>query len=144
MTLSRTESGGWSRSAAGGLWALEHSASHSFIGFLGLAEANLDAHFTPAVEIGWRLDPGHWGNGYATEGARAAMAFAFAALDLDEIVSFTALDNQRSRRVMERLGMTHDPTDDFDHPRVVGPLRRHVLSRLTRRAWDAGTGSEPG
>lgn len=126
-----------------GLWALEHSASHSFIGFVGLAEATFDAHFTPAVEIGWRLSMRHWGHGYATEAAQAAVAFGFEPLDLDEIVSFTAQANQRSRRVMARVGMSHDPADDFEHPRVVGPLRRHVLLRLTRRAWEtAGVGGQ--
>lgn len=127
-----------------GLWALEHSASHAFIGFVGLAQASFDAHFTPAVEIGWRLSLRHWGNGYATEAAKAAVAFGFESLDLDEIVSFTALANQRSRRVMERLAMSHDPADDFDHPRVRGPLRRHVLFRVTRRAWEAAPAGPAG
>jgi RimJ/RimL family protein N-acetyltransferase len=93
-----------------------------------------NAHFTPAAEIGWRLARGQWGKGYATEGARAALAFGFDKLGLDEIVSFTAVINLRSQRVMERIGMTHDPADDFDHPRVApgDPLRPHVLYRLRR------------
>ena len=99
-----------------GLWAAEVVESSRFIGFVGLAEPRFDAHFTPAVEVGWRLSRNQWGNGYATEGARAALAFAFDELGLDEVVSFTSVVNERSRRVMERLGMTHDPTDDFDHP----------------------------
>jgi len=114
-----------------GLWAVEVMESAPFIGFVGLAEPSFDAHFTPAVEVGWRLSRDQWGNGYATEAARAAITFAFDDLGLDEIVSFTSEVNERSRRVMERLGMTHDPQDDFDHPSVAsGPLRRHVLYRI--------------
>jgi RimJ/RimL family protein N-acetyltransferase len=116
-----------------GLWAVEVTDSGRFIGFVGLAEPGFEAHFTPAVEVGWRLARESWGNGYATEAARAAVAFGFDELKLDEIVSFTAVINERSRRVMERLGMTHAPSDDFDHPSVGdGPLRRHVLYRLPR------------
>jgi RimJ/RimL family protein N-acetyltransferase len=102
-----------------------------FVGFVGLSEPDFDALFTPAVEVGWRLGREHWGHGYATEGARAAIAFAFDELGLREIVSFTAASNDRSRRVMERLGMTHDAADDFDHPSLAPghPLRRHVLYR---------------
>ena len=114
-----------------GLWAVEVVDSACFIGFVGLAEPRFEAHFTPAVEVGWRLRREAWGNGYATEAARAAVAFGFEELALDEIVSFTSVVNERSRRVMERLGMTHDPADDFDHPNVEdGWLRRHVLYRL--------------
>jgi RimJ/RimL family protein N-acetyltransferase len=114
-----------------GLWAVEVMESAPFIGFVGLAEPSFDAHFMPAVEVGWRLSRDHWGNGYATEAARAAITFAFDDLGLDEIVSFTSEVNVPSRRVMERLGMTHDPRDDFDHPSVAsGPLRRHVLYRI--------------
>jgi RimJ/RimL family protein N-acetyltransferase len=116
-----------------GLWAVEVKESAAFIGFVGLAEPSFDAHFTPAVEVGWRLARDQWGNGYATEAARAATAFGFDELGLDEIVSFTSVVNEPSRRVMERLGMTHDPREDFDHPSVSdGPLRRHVLYRLRR------------
>jgi RimJ/RimL family protein N-acetyltransferase len=87
--------------------------------------------------VGWRLARGHWGRGYATEAARAAVAFGFEELALDEIVSFTSPLNEPSWRVMERLGMTHDPADDFEHPRVPAghPLRPHVLYRLSRTAW---------
>jgi RimJ/RimL family protein N-acetyltransferase len=116
-----------------GLWAVEVNESAPFIGFVGLAEPSFDAHFTPAVEVGWRLARDQWGNGYATEAARAAAAFGFDELGLDEIVSFTSVVNEPSRRVMERLGMTHHPREDFDHPSVSdGPLRRHVLYRLRR------------
>ena len=94
-----------------------------------------EAPFTPAVEVGWRLQRAAWGNGFATEAARAAVADGFDRLELDEIVSFTAAINGRSRAVMERLGMTRDPAEDFDHPSVDphGPLRSHVLYRLPRR-----------
>ncbi len=107
---------------------------------MGLNEPMFEAHFTPAVEVGWRLALHHWGNGYATEAAQAAVAFGFEELGLDEIVSFTTVRNAPSRRVMERLGMTHDPLDDFDHPRLAGddPTRRHVLYRLRRTTFSAG------
>ena len=108
-----------------GLWAVE--ADGEFIGFVGLNEPN----FRPGVEIGWRLAREAWGHGYATEAARAVLAFARDELGLDEVISFTSTTNVRSQRVMERIGMTHDPADDFDHPRVDDPrLRRHVLYRL--------------
>jgi ribosomal-protein-alanine N-acetyltransferase len=117
-----------------GLWAVERLDTGEFIGFVGLAGTNFDEHFTPAVEVGWRLARPHWHQGFATEAALAAVAFGFETLQLDEIVSFTAVTNDASRRVMERIGMTHDPADDFDHPRVPegSPLRRHVLYRLRR------------
>lgn len=115
-----------------GLWAVEVKDGPQFIGFVGLNEVDFEAHFTPAVEVGWRLARQHWGNGYATEAARAAVDFAFQELALQEIVSMTTVANERSRRVMGRLGMVRDPADDFDHPRVpAGPLRRHVLYRLS-------------
>jgi RimJ/RimL family protein N-acetyltransferase len=108
-----------------GLWAVD--ADGMFIGFVGLNEPR----FMPGVEGGWRLARAAWGHGYATEAARAAVAFARDDLRLDEVVSFTATTNLRSQRVMQRLGMTHDPADDFDHPRVEDArLRRHVLYRL--------------
>jgi RimJ/RimL family protein N-acetyltransferase len=115
-----------------GLWALE--VDGAFIGYTGLQPVSFDAHFTPATEIGWRLARGAWGHGYASEAARAAAAFAFADLELEELVSFTTAANTRSRAVMERIGMTHDPADDFDHPALPEghEQRRHVLYRLTR------------
>ena len=123
------EARGW------GLWAVEVVETDVFIGFIGLAEPRFDADFTPAVEVGWRLRRRQWGRGYATEGARAALAFAFNELSLEEVVSFTSAVNLRSRRVMERLGMTHDPADDFEHPRVDDSvLRPHVLYRINRAA----------
>ena len=116
-----------------GLWAVEVVGDGGFVGFVGLNEPRFDAHFTPAVEIGWRLARHAWGHGYAIEAARAVLAYSFDELALDEVVSFTSTTNVRSQRVMERLGMTHDPADDFDHPRVDDTrLRRHVLYRLSR------------
>jgi RimJ/RimL family protein N-acetyltransferase len=119
-----------------GLWAVEILGGAPFAGFIGLATPRFDAHFTPCVEIGWRLAAEHWGRGYATEGARAALAFGFESVGLTEIVSFTTEANVRSRRVMEKIGMTRDPAEDFDHPRLPAghPLRRHVLYRLSARA----------
>jgi RimJ/RimL family protein N-acetyltransferase len=117
-----------------GLWAAELRASGDFIGYVGLAVPRFTGRFMPCIEIGWRLDASHWGEGLATEGARAVVRYAFEVLGLPEIVSFTVPDNLRSRRVMEKLGMTHDPDDDFDHPLLPAghPLRRHVLYRLKR------------
>ena len=115
-----------------GLWAVEVRAGAPFIGFVGLAVPKFEAAFTPCVEIGWRLAAEHWGRGYATEGARAALAFGFEQLRLTEIVSYTVPANARSRRVMEKIGMTRNPAEDFDHPLLPAghPLRRHVLYRL--------------
>lgn len=115
-----------------GLWAVEVPGSAEFIGFIGLSTPRFTAHFTPCVEIGWRLASEHWSHGYATEGAQAALNFAFDHLHLPEIVAMTAGKNQRSRRVMEKLGMTHAPSDDFDHPLLpVGhPITPHVLYRI--------------
>jgi len=117
-----------------GPFAAELIETGAFTGFIGLSVPNFDAHFMPAVEIGWRLAFEHWGKGLATEGARAALDYGFNALGLEQIVSFTVPANLRSRRVMERLGMTHDPRDNFDHPNLPEghPLRRHVLYRLKR------------
>jgi RimJ/RimL family protein N-acetyltransferase len=117
-----------------GLYAAELRDEGSFIGFIGLAIPTFEAAFTPCVEIGWRLSAAHWGKGLATEGARAAVREAFDILKISELVSFTVPENFRSRRVMEKIGMTHDPADDFDHPSVPEghPLRRHVLYRLER------------
>jgi RimJ/RimL family protein N-acetyltransferase len=117
-----------------GLWAVELPDKAEFIGFVGLALHDFPAHFTPAVEIGWRLGRDYWGRGFATEAARAAVADGFDRVGLNEIVSFTAAINVRSVAVMQRLGMTHYSADDFDHPRLPAGhhLRRHVLFRITR------------
>ena len=120
-----------------GLWALEVTATGEFIGFTGLSVPSFDAHFTPAVEIGWRLARPAWAHGYATEAARRALASGFSDHGLAEVVSFTSLVNLRSQAVMRRIGMTHDPADDFDHPRLPPGhrLQRHVLWRLTATRW---------
>lgn len=120
-----------------GLWAVEVEDGPRFVGFVGLARPSFEEHFTPAVEVGWRLAREHWGRGYATEAARAALGYGFDELGLDEIVSFTSPLNEPSWKVMERLGMSHDPADDFEHPRVeIGHrLRPHVLYRLSRADW---------
>jgi RimJ/RimL family protein N-acetyltransferase len=120
-----------------GLWAVEISGGAAFIGYVGLNTPRFEARFTPCVEIGWRLAYEHWRNGYAIEAARAAARFAFEQLGLNEIVSFTVPENVRSRRVMERLGMAHNPDDDFEHPVLPAGhrLRRHVLYRLPRQHW---------
>lgn len=125
---SHLERHGW------GLWAVEIPEVAPFAGFIGLARPRFDAHFTPCTKIGWRLAQEFWGKGYATEGARKVLTFAFETLELDEVVSLTAQANVPSRRVMERLGMARDPADDFDHPELSGghPLRRHVLYRKSR------------
>ena len=119
-----------------GLWAVEIPSVTTFAGFIGLSVPGFEAPFTPCVEIGWRLAPEYWGLGYATEGARAVLDFAFSELRLAEVVSFTVPGNLRSRRVMEKIGMVHDPADDFDHPvRSDGQRpRRHVLYRTARQA----------
>lgn len=115
-------------------WAVEVPDVAPFIGFIGLAQTPFEAPFTPAVEIGWRLAREYWGHGYATEGAREALRFGFECMGLEEIVAFAVKENVRSRAVMERLGMTHDDADDFDHPGLPGGdlLRRHVLYRARR------------
>lgn len=124
-----------------GLWAVEVTRGRPapFIGFVGLARQTFEAPFTPCVEVGWRLAHAHWGHGYATEAAVAALRFAFVSLALPEVVSMTSALNEPSRRVMERLGMRRDPTDDFEHPRVPpgSPLRPHVLHRIDARALEA-------
>ena len=117
-----------------GLWALEVRATGEFIGYTGLVLQTFPAHFTPAVEVGWRLRRTAWGNGYASEAARASTDYGLAHLGLSEIVSMTTPDNIRSRRVMERIGMTRNPEDDFEHPNVAegSRVRLHVLYRITR------------
>ena len=115
-----------------GLWAVERNDTGEFIGFAGLIVPAFEAHFTPCVEIGWRLKAEHWGQGLAMEGARAVVDHAFQQLGLNELVALTVPANRRSRRVMEKLGFRRDPAEDFYHPRLpVGhPLRPHVLYRL--------------
>lgn len=115
-----------------GWWIAETKDDGVFHGAIALQMVPFDARFTPALEVGWRLPVASWGNGFATEGGAAAIRFARERLGYDEVVAMTASINLRSRRVMERLGMTHDPNDDFDHPRLEEghPLRPHVLYRI--------------
>jgi RimJ/RimL family protein N-acetyltransferase len=123
-----------------GLCAAELRETREFIGFIGLSRPRLVAHFTPCVEIGWRLASDYWGRGLATEGAGEMLRYGFEHLALDEIVSFTVAANLRSRRVMEKLGMIRDSADDFDDPGLPPghPMRRHVLYRLKGREWRRG------
>ena len=120
-----------------GFWAVEAPGAAAFVGFVGLAVPSFEAHFTPCVEIAWRLSREHWGHGYATEAATAALAFGFGDRALEEIVAFTVPANIPSRRVMGRLGMRRLPSDDFEHPAIADghPLRSHVLYRLRRADW---------
>jgi RimJ/RimL family protein N-acetyltransferase len=123
---------GW-QSDGYGLWAVERRADGAFLGFTGLANHD----YLDLPEIGWRFARVAWGNGYATEAARAALAWGFRVLAAPEIVSVTAVGNERSRAVMERLGMHRDPADDFPHPHIPDghPLRAHVMYRLRREEW---------
>ena len=116
------------------LFALHLKSDNRFVGFTGFLRADFVAHFTPAVEIGWRFAKFAWGQGLAPEAARACLSYGFDDIGLTEIVSFTAALNKRSMRVMEKIGMQHDPADDFDHPNLAAgdPLCRHVLYRLRR------------
>lgn len=123
-----------------GPWAIEVRGAEPFIGFVGLAVPRFEAPFTPCVEIAWRLARPSWGQGYAPEAAREVLRIAFEDLQLDEVVALTVPDNLKSRRVMEKIGMTRNPSDDFDHPTMAPehPLRRHVLYRLSRSRWLPG------
>jgi RimJ/RimL family protein N-acetyltransferase len=139
--LSREESNGLVRRIENhfelhgyGLYAADLRESGEFAGYVGLWTPTFHAPFVPCVEIGWRLDSRFWNRGLATEGARVVLRYGFENVGLEEIVSFTVPANLPSRRVMEKLGMTHDPAEDFDHPRIPEghPLRRHVLYRMRR------------
>ncbi len=125
-----------------GLWAVERKDTGEMIGFNGLNTLTFEAHFTPAVEIGWRLARAHWGLGFTTEGARAALGLTFrdtseGGAGLDAIVSITVPANYRSRNVMEKLGLIQDLAGNFDHPLVPDghPLEHHVLYRMDRESW---------
>ena len=120
-----------------GLWATELRETEEFIGFIGLQNVFFESHFSPCVEVGWRLSQKHWGRGYAPEGASAALTDAFDRLPLQEVVSMTAATNLNSMRVMQKLGMTRDPNDDFEHPNIEpgSKVRPHVLYRISRDAW---------
>lgn len=122
-----------------GFWAACLIETGEFIGFIGLETVNLAVPFTknPTVEIGWRIAHKHWGKGYATEGALKALEYGFQTLKLEEIVSFTVVQNIRSRNVMKKIGMHHDAKDDFDHPNLPEghPMRRHVLYQISLQEW---------
>jgi len=148
--LSRQESDGFIdriearfEAQGNGQWAVERREDGLFLGYTGLSPATFEAPFTPCIEVGWRFARSAWGHGYATEAGRAALRFGFEVLDLERILSWTSTLNLPSIAVMERLGMRHDPADDFDHPLVVpgDPLRRHVLYRQEHSDWSsAATG----
>lgn len=118
-----------------GAWAVERKDDRAFMGFIGLVPVTFDADFAPAVEVGWRLDRPYWGHGYATEGALAALGYAFGTLGLDRVVSFTASTNHRSEAVMVRIGMTR--AGEFEHPRLPEGhrLRPHVLYEVRPPGW---------
>lgn len=120
-----------------GYWVLERHGQPGLIGVLGLQRVNFEAAFTPAVEIGWRLQQAHWRQGYALEAARAVLTFAFEKVQLEQLLAFTVQANLPSQALMQRLGMQRDPHDDFDHPLLPEghPLRRHLLYRLSRDTW---------
>lgn len=122
-----------------GLWAVEVPYVAPFVGFVGLWTTPFRAHFTPAVELGWRLARDYWGQGYATEGATAAVRYGFDEAGLSEVVCYAQPKHQRSARVMQKVGMTHDPVDDFQHPRLpLGhPMREQMLWRIDRAQWRA-------
>lgn len=112
-------------------YATELKQTHELIGFVGIAPV-YEMPCTPAIEIGWRLGTKFWGQGLATEAAKAVIDYAFNALGIGELVSFTATTNKKSERVMQRLGFIRSEKDDFDHPRIVDghPLKRHIFYRL--------------
>lgn len=120
-----------------GLFACALKETDECIGFVGLHIPQFESHFTPCVEIGWRIHSIYQGKGYATEAARAVMQFGFEQLELEEIVSFTVPMNIKSQNVMKKLGMVHNIVDDFDHPKLAHehPLSRHVLYRITKEQW---------
>jgi RimJ/RimL family protein N-acetyltransferase len=127
-----------------GLWALQVPGADPAAGFVGLAPAGPEMPVSsladPPVEVGWRLAREHWGRGYAPEAATAALRFAFEELGLPEVLSWTTEANLRSRRVMAKIGLTHDPARDFDHPRTPGwSGQRHVVYGVTRTAWAVTT-----
>ncbi|MGJ4925697.1 GNAT family N-acetyltransferase [Bradyrhizobium sp. HKCCYLS2038] len=121
-----------------GFWVVEDRASGTFLGAAGLFRIFFEAPFTPAVEIGWRLARAGWGQGFATEAARAALPFGFDKFGLDKFIAYAAPANLASQNVMRKLGMIRDAASDFDHPRIEpdSPLRRQVVYRLARAAWE--------
>lgn len=121
----RIDKNGW------GLWAVEVKNGDPFIGFIGLAEQDLGLPWMPCIEIGWRLKESAWGQGFATEGAAAALAFGVERFDT--IYSYTSAINMPSRRVMERIGLIERSELAFEHPRVNNPeLQSHVVYSTAR------------
>ncbi|MBL8510828.1 MAG: GNAT family N-acetyltransferase [Betaproteobacteria bacterium] len=127
-----------------GLWAVEVPGVFVFAGFVGLMVPAYEAPWMPAVEIGWRLRRDAWGKGYASEGAEAALQFAFQHLALPEVVAISVPTNTPSHKVMERLGMVRDTSADFDHPKVPAdwPYKRHILHRHTKATWAMHTAKD--
>ena len=125
-----------------GFFAVERKADGALIGVAGLAILRPELPFPPGYEVGWRFDKAVWGQGYASEAARASLKLGFERFAPEEIIAFTAVDNMKSRAVMVRIGMEHDAAGDFDHPSLPEghPLRRHVVYRISREAWRAGAG----
>ncbi|MBT5953175.1 GNAT family N-acetyltransferase [bacterium] len=121
-----------------GLYACICKDTNQFMGFIGLSVPSFSSHFTPCIEIGWRLSPEFWNKGYATEGAKAILNYGFKELHLMEIVSFTSILNKPSIRVMEKIGMTTNKTDNFKHPKVdkKSKLSEHVLYRLSKKNFE--------
>ncbi len=121
-----------------GLWAVEEKSSNQFIGFVGIHTPKDSLPCAPCVEIGWRLSKNFWHRGYASEAAQRALAFAFETLQLEEVVSFTTVSNQRSQNVMKRIGMTNSH-ENFHHPDLPEnhPLAEHVLYKITKEQWQA-------
>jgi len=122
-----------------GFWAVERKADGRFLGFLGPKNTTFDAHFTPNIELGWRLSRDAWGQGLATEGARAARDWAFQNIETDEVIAITVPGNLGSQAVMRKIGLERDLAGDFDHPNLAetDPLRPHLLFRLNRERWAA-------
>jgi 3-dehydroquinate dehydratase / shikimate dehydrogenase len=134
IELSRhIDNSGW------GFWAVSLRQTDEFIGCIGLDEVYFKMSFSPAIDIGWRLAYNHWGKGYATEGAMAALRYGFDVINLQAIVAYTAVQNMLSRHVMDKIGMCRDPHGDFDHPDFPDDHKhkRHVLYRINSR--DANT-----
>lgn len=123
-----------------GFWAVEIPNQDKFIGFIGLHTPKYSMPFSPCVEVGWRLSNQHWGKGYATEGAKAALEFAFNKLQLNEVVSYTTVDNVRSEAVMKKIGM-HNSGQNFMHPAIDAshPQCAHILYRINRLDWRQNT-----
>ena len=120
-----------------GWWAAALKDTGRFIGYIGLSIPQYEMKFTPCVEVAWKLASDTWNQGLATEGASAALDYAFEVLKLKEVVSYTTLENHSSRRVMQKIGMIADPEYDFDHPKIPAGHRlcRHVFYRISQKAW---------